>query len=56
MATFSLAELSKYDGVKCDKIYVALKGTVFDVTEKGKDFYAPGKYFIYSFSIAMHAF
>lgn len=41
---FTYEELRKYDGKGPDgKIYVALCGKVFDVTEKGKEFYGEGK-------------
>ena len=44
MKTFTLKELKKYDGSGSDgTVYVAVDGKVFDVTEKGKDFYGPGK-------------
>jgi len=40
---FSLAELSAFDGADPSKpIYVAIKGTIFDVSNK-KDVYGPGK-------------
>ena len=40
--TFTLQELSKYNGKKNEKIYVALNFKVWDVTEKGKVQYGPG--------------
>ena len=41
---FTLEELRKYDGKGPDgKIYVALGGKVYDVTEKGRQFYGKGK-------------
>lgn len=38
---FSLDELSQYDGVKRDEIYISVRGKVYDMTP-GKDFYGPG--------------
>ena len=44
---FTLEQLRHFDGTVCDKmrenkaVYLALEGTVFDVTA-GKDFYGPG--------------
>ncbi|CAE7169263.1 unnamed protein product [Rhizoctonia solani] len=39
---YTLAELSAYDGLDSSKpVYVAIKGTVFDVTAK-RDVYGPG--------------
>ncbi|KAK7203553.1 cytochrome b5-like heme/steroid binding domain-containing protein [Myxozyma melibiosi] len=38
---FTPSELRKYDGVQNPSIYVAVKGTVFDVTPK-KEVYGPG--------------
>lgn len=41
--TFTLQELKKYNGNGAGGlIYVALKDTVFDVTEKGANFYGAG--------------
>jgi predicted heme/steroid binding protein len=40
--TFTEEELSKYDGVKNEKIYLSVRGTVYNVT-KASDFYGPGK-------------
>lgn len=41
-ATFTQAELAKYDGTNTDApIYVAIKGAVFDVSAK-KEMYGPG--------------
>ena len=40
--TFTAEELSKYDGVKDEKIYFSVRGTVYDVTN-ASDFYGPGK-------------
>ncbi|KAI8872158.1 cytochrome b5 [Ramicandelaber brevisporus] len=41
-ATFTLSELAQFNGVDPAKpIYLALKGTVYDVTEK-RDAYQPG--------------
>eukprot|EP01084_Bolivina_argentea_P243794 408595_1 len=37
---FTAEELSQYDGVKNEKIYLAVIGEVFDVT-KGKNYYGP---------------
>ncbi|KAF9896243.1 hypothetical protein BX616_007837, partial [Lobosporangium transversale] len=47
--TFTAQELSQYDGTKADApIYVAVKGTVFDVSSK-KEMYAPGgKYHVFA--------
>ncbi|KAK9454478.1 cytochrome b5-like heme/steroid binding domain-containing protein [Dipodascopsis uninucleata] len=39
---FTPEELRKYDGVESDKIYVAVKGVVFDVSHK-RDVYGPQK-------------
>ena len=40
---FTLPELHKYNGKGPDgKIYVALDGKVYDVTEKGAKYYAKG--------------
>ncbi len=33
----TLEELAKYDGKQSDKIYIACKQTVFDVTTSGKN-------------------
>ena len=41
--TFTVEQLKKYDGKSSDKIYVAVAGQVFDVTDEGKAFYAPGE-------------
>ena len=41
---FTLGELKKHNGVTSALIYVALKGTVFDVTSKGQEFYGAGKF------------
>ena len=38
---FSIEELEKYNGVDNERILIALKGIVYDVT-KGKAFYGPG--------------
>lgn len=38
----STAELAKADGIHSNKLYVAIKGTVFDVTRNGAS-YGPGK-------------
>lgn len=40
--TFTEEELSKYDGVKNEKIYFSVRGKVYDVTE-AKEFYGPGE-------------
>ena len=40
--TFTAEELSKYDGVKDEKIYFSVRGTVYDVTN-ASEFYGPGK-------------
>ncbi|ODQ82405.1 hypothetical protein BABINDRAFT_5378 [Babjeviella inositovora NRRL Y-12698] len=37
-AWFTREELSQYDGVKSDKIYVGIKGTVFDVSKNTKSY------------------
>ncbi|CAN6674384.1 hypothetical protein TRVA0_052S01002 [Trichomonascus vanleenenianus] len=39
--SFTFEQLAEFDGVKNDKIYVAIRGTVFDVT-KAKERYGPG--------------
>ena len=39
--TFTAEELSKYDGVKDEKIYFSVRGTVYDVSS-APDFYGPG--------------
>jgi hypothetical protein len=46
MATqFTHSDLRKYDGKgPSGKIYVAVQGKVYDVTDKGKEFYGPGVY------------
>lgn len=38
---FTLQQLSEYDGIKKKSMYVAIKGTVFDVTRK-PDLYGDG--------------
>lgn len=38
----STSDLAKCDGLRSDKIYVAIKGTVFDVTRNAAS-YGPGK-------------
>ncbi|CDW83247.1 progesterone binding protein [Stylonychia lemnae] len=38
MMTFE--ELAKFDGIQSEKVYMALKGQVYDVS--GSDFYKPG--------------
>lgn len=38
---FTLEELREYDGVKNERVLLAINGNVFDVT-RGKDFYGPG--------------
>ena len=38
---FTVEGLKIYDGIQNDRIFIALKGIVYDVT-KGKDFYGPG--------------
>lgn len=38
---FTREELSKYDGVHDEKVYIAVKGRVYDVSEK-KSLYGPG--------------
>ena len=40
LPALTLGELRGYDGVKSEKIYIAVAGRVFDVSE-GKDFYGP---------------
>ncbi len=37
----SLDDLSQYDGIKRDEIYISVRGKVYDMTP-GKDFYGPG--------------
>lgn len=45
---FSLAELAEFDGLKSEKVYMAVKEQVFDVTS-GKNFYGPnGPYCIFA--------
>lgn len=40
----TLAELRKFDGSGEDgRIFVAINGKIFDVTEKGRQFYGPGR-------------
>ena len=39
--SFTAEELSKYDGVKDEKIYFSVRGTVYDVSS-APDFYGPG--------------
>ncbi len=39
--TFTSEELSKYDGVKDNKIYFSVRGKVYDVST-APDFYGPG--------------
>lgn len=43
MKNYTLADLGKFDGKNGQKILVAIKGEVYDVTEKGGKFYGPGK-------------
>ena len=38
---FTLEELREYDGVKNERVLLAINGNVFDVT-RSKDFYGPG--------------
>ncbi|XP_039255664.2 membrane-associated progesterone receptor component 1-like [Styela clava] len=38
----TVAQLSEYDGVKNERILIAVNGKVFDVTNRGKNFYGPG--------------
>lgn len=50
---FTISELLEYDGVKNERVLLAVCGKVFDVT-KGKSFYGPGMFFccvIYLFCI-----
>lgn len=42
---FTVAELREYDGVKNERILLSVNGKVFDVTNRGKSFYGPSKYF-----------
>ena len=44
---FTVDELLEFDGVKNERVLLAVCGKVFDVT-KGKSFYGPGK-FVYIF-------
>ena len=39
---FTLTSLKKYNGVEEEKIFIALKGVVYDVTRGGQDFYGVG--------------
>lgn len=45
----TLDELKNFDGKTCSddpnckSVYVAVNGKIFDVTEKGMEFYGPGK-------------
>lgn len=39
---FSRLELAKSDGIRSDKIYVAIRGMIFDVTDNAAN-YGPGK-------------
>ena len=43
---FTPQELLEYDGVKQKRVLLAVNFKVFDVT-RGKDFYGPGKFFMY---------
>lgn len=46
---FTVAELREYDGVKNERILLAVNGKVFDVTNRGKAFYGPnGAYGIFA--------
>lgn len=46
---FTVAQLREYDGVKNERILVAVNGKVFDVTKRGKGFYGPdGAYGIFA--------
>ncbi|KAK9388380.1 cytochrome b5-like heme/steroid binding domain-containing protein [Lipomyces mesembrius] len=45
---FTLAELRQYDGVQNPSIYVAVKGTVFDVTKNSKVYGPGGSYAVFA--------
>ena len=42
---FTVEELLEYDGIKNERVLLAVCGKVFDVT-KGKSFYGPGTFLI----------
>lgn len=44
---FTPEQLAQYDGVKNEKIYLAIKGTVFDVTSKSKVYGPEGGYRVF---------
>jgi membrane-associated progesterone receptor component len=46
MQYIDLKQLMKYNGVNDSKMYIAIKGKIYDVT-KAKDFYGPGNFNIY---------
>ncbi|KAK9464166.1 cytochrome b5-like heme/steroid binding domain-containing protein [Lipomyces oligophaga] len=45
---YTASELSKYDGVQNPRIYVAVKGTIFDVTGKAQVYGPGGSYSIFA--------
>ncbi|KAK9325376.1 cytochrome b5-like heme/steroid binding domain-containing protein [Lipomyces orientalis] len=45
---FTLSELQQYDGAHDPSIYVAVKGTVFDVTKNSKVYGPGGSYAIFA--------
>ncbi|KAK9370443.1 cytochrome b5-like heme/steroid binding domain-containing protein [Lipomyces kononenkoae] len=45
---FTLMELRQYDGVQNPLIYVAVKGTVFDVTKNSKVYGPGGSYAVFA--------
>ncbi len=51
----TLEELRAYDGKGASgRILVALNGKIYDVTEKGKAFYGPGKATIFGLGSALN--
>lgn len=43
----TLSELKKYDGTGEDgRVLVAVCGKIYDVTNRGKQFYGPGKFYL----------
>lgn len=45
---FTREELSQFDGVRSDKIFVAIKGTVFDVTRNTAAYGPDGGYHVFA--------